>query len=73
MYLQGDRITIIKNTQGIEFEPFIGMTGTIINPSRRCGKDWVTVMLDENTIWGRRFNFHLSEIQKEKILQLENI
>ena len=72
-FTHGDRVTIMQNTQGVEFEPFIGMNGTVINSSRRCGKGWHTIMLDEQTIWGRKFNFHSTELEKEKILQLENI
>lgn len=66
----GSKVKIAKNIFGNECEPFLGLTGTIVEPFRTgCRKKrWVGVILDSDTIYGRKFNFELSELE---ILQNE--
>jgi hypothetical protein len=66
----GSKVKISKNIFGNECEPFLGLTGVIVEPFRTgCRKKgWVGVFLDSDTIYGRKFNFELSELE---ILQNE--
>lgn len=64
----GSKVKIAKNIFGNECEPFLGLTGTIVEPFRTgCRKKgWVGVILDSDTIYGRKFNFELSELELER-------
>lgn len=64
----GSKVKIAKNIFGNECEPFLGLTGTIVEPFRTgCRKKgWVGVILDSDTIYGRKFNFELSELELEQ-------
>jgi hypothetical protein len=41
-------------------EPFISLEGIIM---RLKNKDWYQVVLDTETIYGKKFNFHIDEIE----------
>ena len=57
----GIHVMVIKNIQGNECEPFVGMTGVII---RKKKNNWFTVSLDEQTTYGRIFHFHQDELEE---------
>jgi len=61
----GSKVKVAKNVFGNECEPFLGLTGEIVAPFRTgCRKaGWVGVILDTDTIYGRKFNFELSELE----------
>ncbi len=60
----GSRVRIVANSEGNMCEPFLGLTGTATTPFPRGHKGigWIGVMLDEETIYGRKANFHIDEI-----------
>jgi hypothetical protein len=60
----GAKVKIIKNNFGNECEPFVGCTGTAVNPfNTGCKKpDWVGVIIEQYTIYGNKFNFHKDEL-----------
>lgn len=53
------KVIVNKNIYGNECEPFVGLTGLVISQK----KDWYKIILDTQTIYGRRFNFHIDEIE----------
>lgn len=61
----GSKVKVAKNVFGNECEPFLGLTGTIVEPFKSgCRKaGWVGVLLDSDTIYGRKFNFEISELE----------
>ncbi len=58
-FTNGTRVIINKNIHGNECECFVGITGTIVLQK----KDWYRVILDEQTIYGKTFNFHIDELE----------
>jgi hypothetical protein len=60
----GTKVKVVKN-YGNDCEPFIGLTGVVANHCRLgCRQEgWVGVMLDEKTIYGKHFNFHIEELE----------
>jgi len=61
----GARVMVIQNLEGNVCEPFIHKTGTATHPFRRGCRDaeWIGINFDEATIYGKQFNFHVSEIK----------
>jgi hypothetical protein len=61
----GTKVKIVKNLEGNECEPFVNCIGTATHPFYLgCKKpDWIGVLLDNDTIYGKKFNFHISEIE----------
>lgn len=61
----GTKVKIVKNTEGNECEPFVNQTGVATHPFYTgCRqRDWIGVVLDNRSIYGKKFNFHISEIQ----------
>lgn len=57
----GTKVLIAHNLEGNMDEPFIGLNGTIIRLKR---SDWYQVVLEQETIYGKKFNFHIDEIEK---------
>jgi hypothetical protein len=64
----GANVRIIANSEGNLDEPFLDLTGKATNPFvRGCRQSgWIGVILDSETIYGSKFNFHIEEIQIEK-------
>lgn len=60
----GTRVLVAHNLEGNMDEPFIGLEGTII---RLKNKDWYQVKLDNETIYGTKFNFHIDELEIVKL------
>ena len=60
----GCEVTVVNNFEGNMDEPFLGLSGTATNPfPRGCrNPNWIGVVLHEETIYGRKFNFHIDEI-----------
>ena len=60
----GARVRIVSNI-GNQCEPFIDCTGITTHPFKKgCRKEnWVGVELEQQTIYGQRFNFHVEEIE----------
>jgi hypothetical protein len=60
----GAKVKIVKNL-GNECEPFLNCTGVTTHPYYFgcCKADWVGVYLDQETIYGKKFNFHTEEIE----------
>jgi len=56
----GTRVLVAHNLEGNMEEPFIGLQGIII---RFKNKDWYQVILEQDTIYGKKFNFHIDEIE----------
>ena len=56
----GTRVLVAHNLEGNMDEPFIGLQGIII---RFKNKDWYQVALESETIYGKKFNFHIDEIE----------
>ena len=56
----GTRVLIAHNLEGNMDEPFISLEGKIM---RLKNKDWYQVVLDTETIYGKKFNFHIDEIE----------
>lgn len=56
----GTRVLIAHNLEGNMDEPFISLEGIIM---RIKNKDWYQVVLDIETIYGKKFNFHIDEIE----------
>ena len=61
----GTRVLVAHNLEGNMDEPFIGKEGVIIivNPSHSDRTDWYKISLDDDTIYGKRFNFHIDELE----------
>ena len=61
----GTRVKVIQNL-GNPCEPFLGLSGIVVEPFRfGCRKvGWVGVILDQETIYGRKFNFRVIELQE---------
>lgn len=61
----GSKVKIAKNLFGNECEPFLGLTGVVVPPFRTGCRQagWVGVILDSDTIYGRKFNFQASELE----------
>ena len=61
----GTRVLVAHNLEGNMDEPFIGKEGVIIivNASHSDKTDWYKVLLDDDTIYGKRFNFHIDELE----------
>jgi len=61
--LLGKKVKIVKNFGNV-CEPFVGLTGVLTTPFSYgcCKKDWYGVVLDDDTIYGRKLNFHIEEI-----------
>jgi hypothetical protein len=60
----GTKVRIIKNF-GNECEPFLNLTGTATQPFKIgcCKPNWIGVFLDDSTMYGSKFNFHINEIE----------
>jgi len=60
----GAVIKIVKNF-GNQCEPFLNLIGTATHPFKNgCKKDgWIGVILCQETIYGKKFNFHIDEIE----------
>lgn len=60
----GAKVKVVKNF-GNECEPFLNHTGVATQPYKTGSQQsgWVGVLLDNDTIYGRKFNFHVSEIE----------
>jgi hypothetical protein len=58
------KVRIAKNF-GNKCEPFLNCTGVTTHPFKNgCRKEnWVGVILDEESIYGKKFNFHIDEIE----------
>jgi len=56
----GTKVIIAHNLEGNMEEPFIGLHGIVI---RFKNKDWYQVVLEQDTIYGKKFNFHIDEIE----------
>jgi len=56
----GTRVLVAHNLEGNMDEPFIGLQGTIISMKK---KDWYRVILERDTIYGTKFNFHIDELE----------
>lgn len=56
----GTKVLVAHNLEGNMEEPFIGLHGIII---RFKNKDWFQIVLEQDTIYGKRFNFHIDEIE----------
>ena len=56
----GTRVIIAHNLEGNMDEPFIGLHGIIL---RFKNQDWYQVALEQDTIYGKKFNFHIDEIE----------
>lgn len=56
----GTRVIIAHNLEGNMDEPFIGLQGIIIRFKKG---DWYQVVLESQTIYGNKFNFHIDEIE----------
>lgn len=61
----GSKVIIQNNIEGNSCEPFIGITGIVFPPFQKgCRKkDWWGVILDKQTIYGNKFNFHIDELK----------
>ncbi len=59
----GTRV-LVKTKFDFDVEEFTNVTGTAVHPfSKGCKeKDWVGVILDKETLWGKKFNFHITEL-----------
>jgi len=57
---QKEKLANWYNLEGNMDEPFIGLQGIII---RFKNKDWYQVALESETIYGKKFNFHIDEIE----------
>jgi hypothetical protein len=46
-------------------QDFVGLIGTATHPFRRgcCKEDWIGVIFDEETEYGKKLNFHLNEVE----------
>ena len=60
----GTIIKIVKNL-GNECEPFLNLIGVATHPFKKgCKKEgWIGVVLQQETIYGNKFNFHIDEIE----------
>ena len=60
----GSKVKIICNFEGNKDEPFVGKYGIATNPfPKGCKKqNWIGVILCNETIYGRKFNFHVNEV-----------
>jgi hypothetical protein len=60
----GSKVKIVKNT-GNECEPFLNLIGIATHPFRKgCKlKDWIGVEFEQQTIYGKQFNFNLEEVE----------
>jgi len=58
------RVIINKNIYGNTCETFVGLTGIVIGHKKH---DWYKVNLDRETTWGKKFNFHIDELEKLEI------
>jgi hypothetical protein len=56
----GTKVLVNKNIYGNDCESFVGLTGIIIGHKKN---DWYKVILDTQTTWGKKFNFHIDEIE----------
>lgn len=56
----GKEVFIAHNLEGNMDEPFIGKKGTV---TRIKKNDWYEVILFEETHYGKRFNFHIDELE----------
>jgi hypothetical protein len=56
----GKQILVAHNLEGNMDEPFIGMKGTVTRVKKN---DWYEVILFEQTHYGKRFNFHIDELE----------
>jgi len=57
----GRKVKIISNLEGNHDEPFVGLKGMIYRMNKRA--DWYEIMLDNTTEYGKKFNFHINEIE----------
>lgn len=62
----GTRVRVVNNF-GNECEPFLDKVGTAVHPfNKGCVEpDWVGVIFDEMTMYGKNFNFHIDELYIE--------
>lgn len=60
----GTKVKIVRNF-GNSCEPFLNLTGTATQPFRIGSqkRNWIGVILDQDTMYGRKFNFHTKEIE----------
>lgn len=60
----GAKVKIVNNF-GNQCEPFLYLTGIATQPFKTGSQksDWIGVVLDTDTIYGRKFNFHIREIE----------
>ena len=56
----GKNVLVAHNLEGNMDEPFIGMQGTVTTIKK---DDWYEVILFEQTKYGKRFNFHIDELE----------
>jgi hypothetical protein len=56
----GTRVLVAHNLEGNMDEPFIGKEGVITSFKKN---DWYQIVLDNGTIYGKKFNFHIEEIE----------
>lgn len=56
----GTKVLIAHNLEGNMDEPFIGNEGIVIRFKKN---DWYQVILENQTIYGKKFNFHIDEIE----------
>jgi hypothetical protein len=61
---EGAKVRIVNNV-GNKCEPFLNLIGTATQPFRTGTQKpgWIGVVLDSDTIYGKKFNFHLKEIE----------
>ena len=60
----GTKVRIVKNL-GNQCEPFINLIGLATQPFKIgcCKPDWIGVEFIDETIYGRKLNFHKNEIE----------
>jgi hypothetical protein len=60
----GSKVKIIANYEGNMCEPFLDQNGIATHPFKNgcCKSGWIGVILEKESIYGRKFNFHIDEI-----------